>query len=156
MMGGVCACLISLNQNVYHHFIFPIMAGPVLAAAPNGTVNGKENAKIKSKNQYKRLKAKQKKAAAAQSRESSVVRTSRCQQRIQAEYQSPQAASGYETAMSEMDTEDEASGPTVEYVPEALETAPGMEAFSDVFARFKFDLAAENVSLIAWHIETTR
>ncbi|KAG8897954.1 hypothetical protein FRB99_007773 [Tulasnella sp. 403] len=102
------------------------MAGTILAVAPNGVSNGNP-IKIKSRNQYKRLKAKQKKATAG-SRDSSM------------------APSGNES-VSEME-DDGGFESNVEYVPEALEAQPGMEAFSDVFARFQLpsegDLAKDS------------
>jgi hypothetical protein len=49
--------------------------------------------------------------------------------------------------MSEVETTDDEStqGP-VEYVPEALDLQPGMEAFSDVFARFQLPSEGDVVS----------
>ncbi|KAG8953746.1 hypothetical protein FRC04_001951 [Tulasnella sp. 424] len=99
----------------------------VLATAPNGLSNGKALVKAKTKNQYKRLKSKQRKAAVASSRESSA------------------AATGYESAVSEMETDNEGVEPDVEYVPEALDVQPGMEAFSDVFARFQLPSESDAV-----------
>ncbi|KIO32760.1 hypothetical protein M407DRAFT_211412 [Tulasnella calospora MUT 4182] len=99
----------------------------VFATAPNGLSNGTAPVKAKTKNQYKRLKSKQRKAAIASSRESSA------------------AATGYESAVSEMETDTEGVEPAVEYVPEALDVQPGMEAFSDVFARFQLPSESEAV-----------
>ncbi|KAG9047492.1 hypothetical protein FS837_002138 [Tulasnella sp. UAMH 9824] len=98
-----------------------------IATAPNGLSNGTAPIKAKTKNQYKRLKSKQRKAAIASSRESSA------------------AATGYESAVSEMETDNEGLEPAVEYVPEALDVQPGMEAFSDVFARFQLPSESEAV-----------
>ena len=48
-----------------------------------------------------------------------------------------------------METEDESGAEsTVEYVAEALEVQPGMEAFSDVFARFQLPSESESVSSV--------
>ncbi|KAG8932158.1 hypothetical protein FRC02_001575 [Tulasnella sp. 418] len=90
----------------------------VVAAVLNGVSNGKSDAKaIKSKNQYRRQKAKLKKS----SRATSVT------------------TDGDQTSVSGMETTDDEglSDAHVEYVTETLDFQAGMEAFSDVFARFK-------------------
>lgn len=45
-----------------------------------------------------------------------------------------------------METDNEGVEPDVEYVPEALDVQPGMEAFSDVFARFQLPSESDAVS----------
>lgn len=47
-----------------------------------------------------------------------------------------------------METDNEGVEPAVEYVPEALDVQPGMEAFSDVFARFQLPSESEAVSYL--------
>lgn len=130
------------------------MATQILTMANGIASNGKLPAKVKTKNQYKRLKAKQKKATTDGSRASSVVSeiTARfrrlCHGLDSLSLSLSQATNGYESAVSEVggETDDEGGEPNVEYVTEALDVEPGLEAFSNVFARFQLQSEGDAVS----------
>lgn len=130
------------------------MSTQVLTMSNGVHTNGKAaGPKAKSKNQYKRLKVKSKRFAGGSPRESSVVRCC-SQSETRRESQSSQHShlkptNGYESAISEMgETDDEGEDSTVEYVTEALDVQPGLEAFSDVFARFQLPSESDAVRLV--------
>ena len=90
----------------------------------------KTNGKIKSKNQLRRLKAKQKKAEQGVTPVCLII-TNSCTKRLIYAIQETSTA-----ATPEPKLEDEDVTMNVEYVSEQLEGA-ALEAFSDVFARFQ-------------------
>lgn len=142
------------NQFYHECFFYNTseMATQVLTVSNGIKTNGTTVAKPKSKNQYKRLKAKHKKTTVGSSRESSVVSGCVVSSSIHAAQGLTschlwQATTGYESALSEIDaTDDEGGDPNIEYVTEALDVQPGLEAFSDVFARFQLRSEGDAVS----------
>jgi splicing factor 3B subunit 2 len=116
---------------------------PTLANGTNGVNGVKSNEKIKSKNQLRRLKAKQKKAE-----KGATVRLINIMLFATSAHTSPQET--ITDANLEPKQEDVDQPMNVEYVSEQLEVkGAALEAFSDVFARFQAPPESSAVRIIS-------